>query len=199
MSERNDEGHPDFDPTAETPYPSSYSGDESFPPPPPPAPSSWQTPNEDSSATEQIGAGATQPVPPPPPVGESPFGQSPYGQPGDPSPYGQPAPYGAAGAPYGSPGAAYGAPPPSYYQTQPSQQNTSALILTILSGVGVFACCAVTIIPLIFGIVALTKQTTDPVQSVKLTKWGWVSFAITAALGLFAMIALIVFGNVSSG
>src|SRR5690606_7550351 len=127
---------------------------------------------------------------PPPPLADNPYatptpsdfppppsGPSPYGATGGPSPYGQQPPYGAPGSPYG-------APPPAYYQTQAAQSNTSALILTILSGLGVFVCCGVTIISLILGIVALTKQSSEPEQSAKLTKWGWVVFGISAGLAV---------------
>ena len=166
----------------------------------PTAPSAqWEQPNE-------YGGDSTAPPPPPPsaPYGTPPPGPTPYpaadpaqgdfGQPGQTPPPPPPgtSPYGAASAPYGDPNAPYGAPPAAYYQQAPAQQNTSALVLTILSGIGVFACCGVTIVGLVLGIIAMTKQSTDPVQSAKLTKWGWIGFGAGLALSVIAVILYIV-------
>lgn len=136
-----------------------------------------------------------QPTTPPP----APGSEAPYGTPPPPSPYptqdqptqGQPeGQYGAS--PYGAPASPYGTPPPNYYQSGPAQSNTSALILTILSGIGMFTCCGVTIVGLILGIIALTKQATDPVQSAKLTKWGWIAFGVGLVLAVLALVLYIV-------
>ncbi|HHU09628.1 MAG TPA: hypothetical protein GXZ60_06390 [Intrasporangiaceae bacterium] len=190
MSESNREDLPDegapFDPTAEIPYPSTYSGSQTPPEPaPPPAPNPYAAPPASS-------------FPPPP-------SSSPDAAPEPPSPYGTPPAFGAPpppptgqSSPYGDPSVPYGTPPPAYYQTQAPQSNTSALVLTIISGIGVFACCAVTIIPLILGVVALAKQTTEPEQSAKFAKWGWISFAITIVLAILAVIAVIVLGTLDS-
>lgn len=174
MSEQNrEDDRPDegeySDPTAPAPDPQWTQPLDGTPPPPPLAPHHGQES---------------------PPYGAPPPGPSPYPQPEAPQdPYAQPAPYAPSGAaPYGDPSSPYGAPPAAYYQQAPSQQNTSALVLTILSGIGVFSCCGVTIPALIFGIVALVKQSTEPVQSAKLAKWGWIAFAAGFALAIIGFV-----------
>ena len=188
MSESNREDLPDegapFDPTAEIPYPSTYSSGGTPPEsPPPPTPNPYAAPPASS-------------FPPPP-------SNSPHGAPEAPSPYGAPPAFGAPptghSSPYGDPSVPYGTPPPAYYQTQAPQSNTSALVLTIISGIGVFACCAVTIIPLVLGVIALAKQTTDPEQSANLTKWGWISFAATIVLAILAVIGFFALSTTGSG
>lgn len=126
------------------------------------------------------------PTPPPPPAPYPASDQAPYGG----APYGGP-PDSGTSAPYGAPDAPYGAPPPGYYQQAPSQTNTSALVLTILSGLGIFMCCGVTIVSLILGIVALTKQAADPAGSAKLTKWGWIAFAAGFVLAILGAVLYI--------
>lgn len=98
----------------------------------------------------------------------------PTNMPPAPGPYG-PHPYGPQ--PYGAPGYAY--PPP-----QPT--NVSALILTILSGILALSCyCTIPgVVGLIFGILGLTKQSTDPAEAARMTKYGWIAFAALMALSL---------------
>ena len=176
---------------------------DSAPPPMPyPAPGQANAPGQASAPGQ--GTDTDQSSPAYPPAGQpSPYGASAYPPPppapgvgappapGVGAPPAPPAPgaYGAYGSTsYADPNATYGAPPPAYYQQAPSQTNNSALVLTILSGVGIFACCGVTIVSLILGILGLTKQASDPAQSAKLTKWGWIAFAAGLALAVLALI-----------
>lgn len=154
-----------------------------LPPPPMPYPAPGQSEGSPvyppPGQPTAYGAGA---YPPPPPA------------PGPGAPPVPPAPgaYGAGPAsPYGDPNAPYGAPPPAYYQQAPSQTNNSALVLTILSGIGIFACCGTTIVSLVLGILGITKQASDPAQSAKLTKWGWIAFAVGLVLAVVGFIAYI--------
>lgn len=163
-------------------------------PPVPPAPSydaPYVQPRGESNPYAGSSAQPTNPyaaTPPPPPA-------DPYGVPQQPA-YD---PYAASGAqaqpggypPYQAPGqwqappAAYGAPPP---------QNTSALVLTILSGIITVSCCIPGIVPLILGIIALTKNSTDPEGSRRLTKWGWIAFGVSMALVVIGVIIFIAVG-----
>lgn len=137
--------------------------------------------------------------PPPPPASTAygaPTGGEPYAAPG---PYGTPGPYGAPDAanPYGTPAAPYGTPPQAYYQSAPPQSNTSALVLTIVSAIGTLSCC-LPLPALILGIVALSKQTTEPQRSAQLAKYGWITFGAMIALAVIAFIAFIGFSVVTS-
>lgn len=191
MSETNDgrdEGY--TDPTAPS-YDESTAGRPATPPttelpltppsePVPPAPDAGPPP---------------QPWTPPPAYGQQPppaYGQPPYAQPSPgqdpyaPDPYAQ-QPYaqqgygqqvgGYAPQPYAAPGT-YGQPPRS---------NGSALTLTIISGITTLSCCLFTAPALILGIVALTRQSTDPEGSARMTRYGWIAFAVAIALALVAV------------
>lgn len=189
--------------------PTSPSHDPQWDQSSPPPPSEWQSPGaSDGQQTDPSDSGTygTPPPPPPPPgspyppQGESPYGASPYGS----GAYGSPPPSSSqpgatqpgatppSPGPYGDPNTPYGAPPPGYYTQGPAQSNTSALVLTILSGIGIFACCGVTVVSLILGIIGLTKQASDPVQSAKLTKWGWIAFGVSLGLAVLGFVLYIV-------
>ena len=147
-------------------------------------------------------------VPPAPPGVSSPYGQqpaapratppvsNPYAQQPPAPPYGQqpPAP------PYGQQYPAYGQ---QYYATgAPSApSNTSAIILTIVSGLATVTTCVIGIPSLIFGIMALTSNTTDPVGSRKKSKTGWIIFAVNAGVIALAVVAIvaIVFATSAGG
>jgi hypothetical protein len=59
------------------------------------------------------------------------------------------------------------------------QRNGSALALTITSGVlSVFCCSVLTLPALVLGIVALTKQSTDPAGSARWARYGWIAFGV---------------------
>lgn len=178
------------DPTAPPPYPQEY-GSPPPPPPPPPPP----------SAEAPFGA----PTPPPPPYsaqgqdtssppegGTSPYGASPYGG----APYGG-TPYGTPASPYGTPASPYGTPPPAYYQSAAPQSNTSALVLTIVSAIGTLSCC-LPLPALILGIMALTKQTSEPERSAQLAKYGWITFGVMVGLAVIAFIAFMGIAIVSA-
>jgi hypothetical protein len=128
----------------------------------------------------------------------------PHGQPpAQPYPYGQP-----PAQPYGQPQQAYGQQYPVYsqqpYATGPRQEaNASAIVLTILSGITMLSTCFFIGIPsLIFGIMALTSNSTDPEGSRKKTKTGWIIFAANVGVVvLLAVVAFVVFiatGNTTS-
>ena len=152
---------------------------------------------------------ATTPYPqqpaPPAPYGEAPYGQTGYDQaPFGQAPYGQlePAqtPYGQQ--PYGS--TAYGQPPyalpPGPYGPPP--KNGNALALTIVSAIGTVLCCLLCLPSLILGIVALSKQSTDPQGSARLARWGWYALAgaaVIAVIAIVAFIALAAAGSFDSG
>jgi hypothetical protein len=134
----------------------------------------------------------------------------PYGQPPT-QPYGQPPaqPYGQPPAqPYGQPQQAYGQQYPVYsqqpYATGPRQEaNASAIVLTILSGITMLSTCFFIGIPsLIFGIMALTSNSTDPKGSRKKTKTGWIIFAanvgVVVLLAVVGIVLLIATGNTTS-
>ena len=122
--------------------------------------------------------GPSQP-PTAPAYGQQPYGQQPYGQPYGQQPYGQPA--------YGYP--PYGAPP---------ERNNGAVVLTIVAAVATAMCCLLFTPSLVFGIVALTKQSTDPVGSARLTRYGWIAGAITLGLGILAVVLFFALGAFSS-
>ena len=92
-----------------------------------------------------------------------------------------------------APGARVGEDPPAAYGAPPAQ-NTSAIVLTILSGIVTVSCCIPGIVPLILGIMALTKNSTDPEGSRRLTKWGWIAFAIGIALAVIGVIVFFAIG-----
>jgi hypothetical protein len=138
---------------------------------------------------------------PPQPQGQQPPPPAPYGQqPPPPPPYGQQQPgqqypaYGQQPSPYGQqPGPQYPAYGQQTYATgQQTEANGSAIVLTILSGVSILVGNILAIGSLIMGIVALTKNNTDHEGSRKLTKIGWIVFAVTWAVAILAGIALIV-------
>lgn len=132
---------------------------------------------------------------------------------GPPPTYPPPAAYGQQPAsgqpPTYPPSAAYGQPPaygqyPAYGQPQPgygqgpygppAPSNGSAMVLTVLSGIGTVSCCLFLAPALIFGIVALTKQSNDPAGSAKVTRYGWIAFGVAMVLAVLAVVAFFGFG-----
>ena len=110
--------------------------------------------------------------------------------PSQPDPYGQPQP-GPQYPPYGQQYSAYGQSPYAAGALAPS--NTSAIILTIVSGVSMLSSAFLVGIPsLIFGIMALTSNSTDPVGSRKKSRTGWIIFAVNAALAALVVIIVVI-------
>lgn len=90
-----------------------------------------------------------------------------------------------------------GPPPPNPYPAQPP--NTSAIVLTVLSGVYMMTgyCIPIGIAPLILGILGIVKNSADPEGAAKLTRIGWIVFAALTAV-LFIGIAIAVIAVVAS-
>ena len=146
-------------------------------PPAPPVPPGAASPYGQQPA-------APQATPPPPPPVSNPYAQQPPVQPyGQPAPYAQPSQYGQQYPTYGQQSYATGAP------TAPS--NTSAIVLTIVSGLTTLTTCVIGIPSLIFGIMALTSNSTDPVGSRKKSRTGWIIFAVNAGLIVLAVVAIV--------
>jgi hypothetical protein len=185
------------DPTA--PIWSEETAPISTPPPPPPPPGATYPDDQQRAATPPVGAPASNPYAPPPPA-------PPYGQPTDQ--YRQPAaPYSQPTDQYGHPAAQYGQPQPgSPYPTYGQQPyaggpsiepNVSAIVLTVLSALSL--CTVISAVPLVLGIVALTKNATDHEGSRRLTKVGWIAFVVSWALVFLFFIGLVVLGALSGG
>jgi len=165
--------------------------DPTAPIPAPPTPPGAAHPASDQPAATPCAQ--QQPTPPAAPPMSDPYAQQPpappYAQQPPAPPYGQqpPAP------PYGQPqpGQQYPAYSQQYYATGPHQEaNASAIVLTILSGIVMLSTCFLVGIPsLIFGIMALTSNNTDPVHSRKHAKTGWILFAVN-----FGVIVLLTIG-----
>lgn len=185
------------DPTAPIPatpaaeVPSAWVQDTPEAPLVPPAPPGVSSPYGQQPPTSQAVPPVSNPYAQQPPA--APYAQpvsDPYGQQFPAPPYGQqyPAP------PYGQQYYAAGAP------AVPS--NTSAVVLTIVSGVSMLGTAFLVGIPsLIFGIMALTSNTTDPVGSRKKSRIGWIIFAVNVSILILLIvgaIALFVVSGTSS-
>jgi hypothetical protein len=192
------------DPTAPIPampageVPSAWVQDTPGVPMVPPAPPGVSSPYGQQPAAPRATPPVSNPYaqqPPAPPYGQQPPAP-PYGQQPPAPPYGQQYP----AQPYGQQPPTYGQ---QYYATgAPSApSNTSAIILTIVSGLATVTTCVIGIPSLIFGIMALTSNTTDPVGSRKKAKTGWIIFAVNAgviALAVVAIVAFVVAGTSST-
>ena len=160
----------------------------------PPAPTAPQPhsdqPADHPRATPPVAPPLSNPYaqgPPPPPYAQGPPPPA-YAQGPPPVPYGQP--------PSAPAYQAYGQQP--YGSGQHAPTNTSAIVLTVVSGLSVFSCNILAIASLVLGIVALTKNTTDHEGSRRLTKIGWIVFAAVWGVAILAIIGLIVVGAVTS-
>jgi hypothetical protein len=154
-----------------------------------PIPASPPPPGATHPQGDQPTSNPQAPPPPAPPV-SNPYAQQPpaqpYAQPPPAQPYAQPPP----AQPYGQP------QPPQYssYGQQPyaaapkTPANTSAIVLTILSGVSVLSCNLLTIASLVLGIMALNKNAADPEGSHRMSKIGWIVFASVWAVAILAAI-----------
>ena len=170
---------PDAPPAPTTPSPAATSYDAPYQ-----APRGASNPYSGSSTQPTNPYAATPPPPPADPYGPPQPAYDPYAATGGPTAQGGYPAYNAPGQ-WQAPPAAYGAPP---------AQNTSALVLTIISGIITVSCCIPGVVPLILGIMALSKNATDPEGSRRLTKWGWIAFGVGIALVVIAFGVLITFG-----
>ena len=210
MSETNDgrdEGRPDATAPADD-------GSTTGPQPSPPTAEIPLTPPSQPVTPAPDAGPPPQPWTPPPAYGQQPYAQPSPGQdPAVPDPYaqqyteqpsGQQQPYAQqpyAQQPYAQQG--YG-PPVTGYPPQPwaapgtygppPRTNGSAVVLTIISGLTTVACCLFTAPALILGIVALTRQSTDPAGSARMARYGWIAFAVAIGLTLVAGGILLAFG-----
>ena len=145
-------------------------------------------------------------VPPAAPGASSPYGQQPPAPQVTPpasNPYAQQPPAPPYVTPSSNPyGQQYPAPPygQQYYAAGAPAvpSNTSAIVLTIVSGVSMLGTAFFVGIPsLIFGIMALTSNTTDPVGSRKKSRIGWIIFAVNVSILVLLIVAAISFFVVS--
>lgn len=85
--------------------------------------------------------------------------------------------------PYGPP-----QPPPSPYAPTPPP-NTSAIVLTIFAGLALMSgyCCYIGIPSLVFGILGITQQSSDPESAARMTRIGWICFASLTLLTLVGL------------
>lgn len=114
-------------------------------------------------------------------------------QPGGPPPAGPPPGYGQVPG-YGQPpGAGYPHVPPPYIYPPPRPLNTSTIVLTVVSGFLTFSglCCYVSLVSLVFAILGLTKNATDPEGAERMTKYGWISLAIITVLTIIGWVGFI--------
>ena len=132
--------------------------------------------------TEAIrpGADPTTPYPVQPPPQQQPYPQQGYPQ-QPPSPY-TPYPQG----PYGQPPVA-----PGYYRP-PTPPNTSAIVLTVVSGLLVITvyCCLIGAVPLVFGILGIAQQASDPEGARRNTMIGWIVLVGLTILALAVVIGI---------
>lgn len=123
------------------------------------------------------------------------YGPPAGGQPPMGPPPGQIPPPGYGPAPgYGqAPGPGQPHVPPPYIYPPPRPLNTSTIVLTVVSGFLTFSglCCYVSLISLVFGILGLTKNATDPEAADRMTKYGWISLAIITVLAVLGWVGLI--------
>jgi hypothetical protein len=146
---------------------------------PPPAPPGAAHPQDQQSAASQATPLAAPPM-------SNPYAQQPPAQ-----PYGQQYPA------YGQQYPAYGQQP--YGTGPPAETNASAIVLTIVSGLLMLSTCFLIGIPsLVFGIIALTSNTMDPVGSRKKAKIGWIIFAVNAGLAILVPLAFLAIAYLTS-
>ncbi|CCH78013.1 conserved hypothetical protein [Nostocoides japonicum T1-X7] len=187
-------------PPPPSPYaaPGPYGGEQSAYPGGPPQGSGSQGSPWAPPPHDPYGSPAPRSTPPPE---QNPYGSSPYGS--------GTSPYAAGSNPYATGGSPYPAGPPGApgalpgYAVPGSRSNTSAIVLLVLSAVLTVMCCLTQIPAAILGIVALSKKDSDPEGSARLTRIGWIAFAIGLVVGIIAAGVLITLGvwadNQSSG
>ncbi|NYF97847.1 hypothetical protein [Janibacter cremeus] len=87
-------------------------------------------------------------------------------------------------------------PGPGQYGN-PTPTNTSAVVLSVISGVLTLSgiCCLVGLIPLIFGILGLTQNASDPEHAKKMTRIGWITLVLLSLVVLVAIIGVVLFAT----
>jgi hypothetical protein len=84
--------------------------------------------------------------------------------------------------------------------TPATQGNNSALVLLIVAGVSTFVGCFPAVPAVILGILGVVHQRESPSRSARLTRWGWIAYAIGAGLMAAAGAALmLIAGYAASG
>ena len=83
---------------------------------------------------------------------------------------------------------------PAYQEPGRTLYDTGALTLTIVSAVATVMCCLLCLPALIFGIVALSKQSTDPQASARMTRYGWIALGICVALAVLLVVVFVALG-----
>lgn len=173
-------------------------------PAPPPAPTTYEDPLAPSATPYAAPPPAvpygTAPEPPtygapPPPPAPYPYGQGPAAY-SPPVAYVPPVPYGAPAHPTA---AGYQVPPMPTTYVAP-RQNTSAIVLTIVAGIMTVSCyfTLIGVVPLILGIVAMTRQNSDWEGSQRLSRIGWIVMAVLGGLAVASLIFFMVVGVASS-
>ena len=192
-------------PSGQMPAPSTPSdGGSAVPPPPPPPAARWEggdTPTGQQTAYDTTGSAppAGQPGYAQPGYGQPGYGQQPYGQDYGQQPYGQDYAQQGYQPSYGQQPTYPAAPSMGTGYSQapyaaPRTTNGSALALTITSAIAVVLCGGLLVIPaLVFGIIGLTKQSSDPAQAAKMARWGWIAFGVGLLVSLIAVVVLFAF------
>lgn len=87
-----------------------------------------------------------------------------------------------------------GAPPPYAYATPVRPVPASPIVLVILSALATMSvyCCIIGIPSLTLGIIALTKNSSEPDEADRMTRYGWICFAATTAVHILAAIGFVV-------
>ncbi|NHA67941.1 hypothetical protein [Phycicoccus flavus] len=167
-------------------------------PAPPPAPSPAPAPPAGPPAPLRYGD-AGRPAPP------RTTGDATTSPPSSPPPATYPPPP-PGGVPSGWPGTTDAPPAGDAYPyatppnpLTPTTTNGSALALTIVSGLLVLSCCGALMVPaLVLGILALTRQATDPAWASATARKGWLALAGGVALTLVLAVGWLVIDLVAS-
>jgi hypothetical protein len=168
----------------------------------PPSPDAASSPAPDAGSAQGAWAPTDQPPPTPSPQ-DFPYGAAPYGRPSPTQqPYGSTAygqsPHALPPEPYGSPTGPYGSPPGPYTPYgPPPTPNTSAVVLTVVSGIATAMCCLLGLPSLVMGIVALNRRATDPPGSARMTRYGWITLGALVAVGVVAVVVVGAIGSLS--
>jgi hypothetical protein len=177
------------DPTAPIPTPSADQAPSAPVPDAPPPPPHPPHPPAPPGAAYPYGPYGQQPAAPQGPPPAAPPMSNPYAQQPPVQQYGQQAPA------YGQqpPVQQYGQQAPAYGQQvygtgAPTEANVSAIILTIVSALAMFGTCVIGIPSLIFGIIALTANSKDPVDSRKKAKTGWIVFGVNVGIVVLVIV-----------